>query len=65
MNVLWIALGLMMVLEGIPYFGFPDQLKELARKIPELENSVLRYIGLGLMLMGLAVIYLGRGALNP
>ncbi len=64
MNIIWIALGLMMILEGIPCFGFPDQLKELARKVPELENSALRFIGLGLMLTGLAVVYLGRAAFN-
>ncbi len=64
MNIIWIALGLMMIFEGIPCFGFPDQLKELARKLPELENSQLRFIGLALMIMGLAVIYLGRAALN-
>ncbi len=64
MNIIWIALGLMMILEGIPCFGFPDQLKELARKLPELENSALRFIGLALMLMGLVMVYLGRAALS-
>ena len=60
MNVLLIALGLMMIFEGIPLFCFPDQLKELARKLPELENSVLRFIGLTVMMLGLGVVYLGK-----
>lgn len=60
MNVLLIALGLMMVFEGIPLFCFPDQLKELARKLPELENGVLRFIGLAAMMLGLGVVYLGK-----
>jgi uncharacterized protein YjeT (DUF2065 family) len=54
----------MMVFEGIPLFCFPDQLKELARKLPALENSTLRSIGLVLMLLGLAVVYFGKGAIN-
>ena len=64
MNLLVIALGLMMVLEGIPYFCFPNQLKQLARKLPDIENSVLRMIGLGVMLLGLGLVYLGKYILN-
>ncbi len=64
MNLILVALGLMMVFEGIPLFCFPDHLKELARKLPELENATLRSIGLVLMLLGLAVVYLGKGAIN-
>ena len=62
MNFILVALGLVMVVEGIPLFCFPDQLKELARKLPELENATLRSIGLVLMLLGLAVVYVGKGA---
>ncbi len=64
MNLVLVALGLMMVFEGIPLFCFPDQLKELARKLPELENATMRSIGLVLMLIGLAVVYVGKGAVN-
>lgn len=64
MNLILVALGLVMVVEGIPMFCFPDQLKELARKLPELENTTLRSIGLVLMLLGLAVVYLGKGTIN-
>ncbi len=64
MNLIWIGLGLMMVFEGIPYFCFPNQIKQLARKLPEVENSVLRWIGLALMLIGLTVVYLARGAIQ-
>lgn len=64
MNLILVALGLIMVVEGIPLFCFPDQLKELARKLPELENTTLRSIGLVLMLLGLAVVYIGKSAIN-
>jgi uncharacterized protein YjeT (DUF2065 family) len=59
-NLVLIAIGLMMIFEGIPYFCFPDQVKRLAEKLPQLENSVLRVIGLAAMLMGLGVVYLGK-----
>ena len=66
MNLVLVALGLMMVFEGIPLFCFPDQLKELAQKLPDIENTTLRTIGLIVMLLGLAVVYMGKGAIsNP
>jgi uncharacterized protein YjeT (DUF2065 family) len=64
MNLVLVALGLMMVFEGIPLFCFPNQLKELARKLPELENTTLRSIGFVVMLLGLAVVYMGTSAIN-
>ena len=64
MNLVLVALGLMMVFEGIPLFCFPNQLKELARKLPELENSTMRSIGFVVMLLGLAVVYMGTSAIN-
>jgi len=64
MNLVLVALGLMMVFEGIPLFCFPNQLKELARKLPELENATMRSIGFVVMLLGLAVVYIGTSAIN-
>ena len=64
MNLVLVGLGLMMVFEGIPLFCFPEQLKEIARKLPELENATMRSIGLVLMLIGLAVVYMGTSAIN-
>jgi uncharacterized protein YjeT (DUF2065 family) len=64
MNLVLVGLGLMMVFEGFPLFCFPDQLKEIARKLPELENTILRSIGLVLMLIGLAVVYIGTSAVT-
>jgi uncharacterized protein YjeT (DUF2065 family) len=53
------ALGLMMVFEGIPYFCFPQKVKILAKKLPEIPDSTLRVIGFFLMMIGLLVVYLG------
>ena len=64
MNLVLVGLGLIMVVEGVPLFCFPDQLKELARKLLELENTTLRSIGLVLMLLGLAVVYVSKSAID-
>ena len=57
------ALGLMMVLEGIPYFCFPQKVKLFAQKLPEIPDFTLRVVGFFLMMIGLLVVYLG-GAKN-
>ncbi len=54
------ALGMMMVFEGIPYFCFPDQVRALAQKIPELPDRTLRLIGFFIMILGLGVVLIGR-----
>jgi len=54
------ALGLMMIFEGIPYFCSPSHVKNFAQKVGQITDSVLRVIGIALMLIGLAVVYLGR-----
>ena len=53
------ALGLMMVFEGIPYFCFPQKVKSIAEKLPEIPNGTLRFFGFFLMMMGLLVVYIG------
>ncbi|MDX1763675.1 MAG: DUF2065 domain-containing protein [bacterium] len=54
------ALGLAMIIEGLPYFIAPNKLKALARRLPELPGSVIRTFGFTIVLMGLLTIYLGR-----
>ena len=53
------ALGMMMMFEGIPYFCFPDQVRALAQKIPELPDSTLRLIGFFIMILVLVVVLIG------
>jgi len=46
-----------MVIEGIPYFCFPDKVKFIAEKIPEIKNLSLRIFGLALIILGLLVLF--------
>jgi len=52
--------GLVMVVEGFPYFCFPGHIKILAQKIHEIDDSLLRLLGLALMLSGLVIIYISK-----
>jgi len=54
------VLGLVLIIEGLPYFAFPEQVKELAKRLPDMPDSVLRGLGLILMGSGLLIVYIGR-----
>jgi uncharacterized protein YjeT (DUF2065 family) len=54
------AIGLVMILEGIPYFALPDHMRRLVLHIVELPDSFLRRTGFFMMCLGLLVIYLVR-----
>ncbi len=52
-----IALGLMLVLEGIMPFIFPAAWRETLSKIAQFQDGQVRFLGLTLMLSGLLLIY--------
>ncbi|MCF8110633.1 MAG: DUF2065 domain-containing protein [Desulfobacteraceae bacterium] len=55
------VIGMVMIIEGLPYFAFPDKMKEMMNQILELPDSALRKFGLILMVAGLLLSYIGRG----
>jgi len=60
MDFLLCVLGLIFIIEGIPYFAFPDKLKQYLGKIQEIQDSRLRIMGLAAMIFGLILLYFGR-----
>jgi uncharacterized protein len=54
------ALGLVMVLEGVPYFLAPDRMREWVIQVAKLPDQILRKTGLVLMAIGLLIVYLVR-----
>jgi hypothetical protein len=54
------VLGLVFVIEGLPYFAFPDKIKAYLLKLVEVPDSKLRLLGLAAMLCGLALVWFGR-----
>lgn len=60
MKTLIVVIGVVMIIEGIPYFGMPNRVKEVASKIVTANERTLRLIGLGLMIGGLIIVAFGR-----
>jgi uncharacterized protein YjeT (DUF2065 family) len=60
MNYLLTLVGLVLVLEGIPWFLSPSQVRGLLSRMARTPDASLRLLGLTLMLIGLLLVYLGR-----
>ncbi|MBM4271440.1 MAG: DUF2065 domain-containing protein [Deltaproteobacteria bacterium] len=54
------VLGMVFIIEGLPYFAFPDKIKVYLMKIQEISDSTLRLLGLAAIITGLILLYLGR-----
>ena len=54
------VLGMVMIIEGLPYFAFPEKMKRWMLQIQEMSDDALRRFGLALMLCGLALAYFGK-----
>jgi hypothetical protein len=53
------VIGMVLVLEGLPYFAFPEKIKSLYLKLQEASDSNLRMLGFLAMVIGLLLVYLG------
>ena len=56
------VIGMVMIVEGLPYFTFPDRMKEMMQRIMELPDNTLRRFGFVLMVAGLFLTYIGRSS---
>jgi uncharacterized protein YjeT (DUF2065 family) len=54
------VLGMVFILEGIPYFIFPEKLKTYLSKITSMPETTLRFLGSASIIIGLILLYLGR-----
>jgi uncharacterized protein len=55
------AVALMLVIEGLLPFLLPATWRETFRRLIEMSDGQLRFIGLGSMLAGLLLLYFVRG----
>lgn len=60
MNSLLAAVGLVLVLEGLLPFLTPRLWRDTFRKLLELSDGQLRFMGLISMLMGLGIVFITR-----
>lgn len=49
-----------MIIEGLPYFAFPEKMKFWIQKIAVTSDGSLRRFGFALMLLGLILVYFGK-----
>ena len=54
------VLGMVFIIEGLPYLIFPEKLKIYLIKITTLPDTSLRFIGISAILSGLILLYFGR-----
>ena len=54
------VLGMVMIIEGLPYFAAPEKMKYWVQKVVATPDSSLRRLGLVLMMAGLVLVYFGR-----
>ncbi len=54
------VIGMVMIIEGVPYFAFPEKMKVWIKQVIEMSDSSLRWFGFWIMLIGLFLIYLGK-----
>ncbi len=53
------VIGMVMFIEGLPYFAFPEKIKIWLAQMMDLEPALLRGFGLVLMVLGLLLVYIG------
>lgn len=59
MKYFFCVLGMVFVVEGLPYFAFPGRIKSVLEKVRQTPDSSLRVLGLILIIAGLALVYFG------
>ena len=55
------VIGMVMIVEGLPYFAFPDKMRQVVAMLMGMDDLTLRRMGFFMMLAGLGVIYLAMG----
>ena len=54
------VIGMVLIVEGLPYFAFPEKMRAWLLKILETPDHTLRRVGMVMMATGLILVYLGR-----
>jgi uncharacterized protein YjeT (DUF2065 family) len=57
-NSLWAAVALMLVIEGVLPFLLPAVWRETFRRLTDMTDGQIRFVGLSSMLVGLLVLLL-------
>jgi uncharacterized protein YjeT (DUF2065 family) len=58
MKLLMLLIGLVLILEGLPYVAAPEAMQDWLKKLSGVAPSQLRSIGLLAMVIGLLIIFI-------
>lgn len=58
------VLGMVLVVEGLPYFAFPEKMKALMNMMHQQDDTTLRIVGATLLILGLLIVFLARRGLG-
>jgi len=53
------VIGMVLVVEGLPYFAYPSKIKAFLLKLPEIPDNRLRLYGIASITVGLVLVYFG------
>ena len=65
LNYFLSVLGLILVIEGLPYFAFPETFKKWLVQISTTPDAYLRLLGFLVMVTGVLLLYWARLRLGP
>ncbi len=51
------VIGMVMIIEGLPYFAFPERVKNWLEQMLAADPRMLRIFGLVLMVLGMCLVY--------
>ncbi|MCK5515398.1 MAG: DUF2065 domain-containing protein [Desulfobulbaceae bacterium] len=57
MKLLLLLIGLILILEGLPYVAAPEGMRNWLKKLSEMDSGQLRSMGMIAMTIGLAICY--------
>lgn len=64
MKNLLLLIGMVLILEGIPYMVFPESMRDWLRKISDMPVEHLRILGLVSMSIGLVICWIVQRSIH-
>jgi len=61
MSDLIVAIGLVLVIEGLAYAAFPQAIRRMLKMVEETPDRTMRTGGLSIACLGLVIVWLVRG----
>jgi uncharacterized protein len=62
MKTLILLIGMVLIIEGLPYVAAPEAMQRYLRQLLEIPPSQLRIIGLLAMAIGFIILFIARGS---